>query len=988
MSTLLICVMTLIHDQVSADSTQNDYMDQQGSSASQQGDSECNIFNLTESELMEEDEYAADLCDDIDTRPDDAKQSSEKAAVKKKLFTDWTDSIRPPSDDEDVTNQPPEPSNRKFGIPSNQPITLKPTNGSDDFIELDDDIRPSSNLKEGARRLLERAMKHTSAKVKPAGQTVSLNITTTERDSQGEITGYSSEALSIVLEDNAELAKSNRGAECVPGARRVVLKKQLEEQMAKNREKAWMRRIEEAKMDEETYAGEKSDCEADKEEEEEEFDEEELTTEEDEEEENIMEKPRKKKRVKSAFVDEEAEVSDEEGVSADEEEDEEEGDKEEEEKEDDKEEEEEDKGEDEEESKDVNDEDKPSQVEESPRSLKSKSKTFDMFMTQKTDGNAMECDDDELPAYQMGMNTEQSNGCTPAHDKVVFSPVVTLTGCDKTVSKSRNASFLVDSQPTSPLHHSPKKLNFDDEPSTLELGGLDNLLPSQTKGGEDLEALFSGQFSTQAPVLAELEQNDGPCDYQTQTQAVPQGVGELLGNTCSSNLSGLCSGAFTSQPIDPKLLEINDGTCGKFITSTSMDENETPMPEAAPTLVLNKSSILSSDDEDDLDTSIQMKKQTKTLKRLVYSDDEEEDKDNEGEDDGNEGEDDEDNEEDDLEEKEGGEDESDIEQEEGADVLEAEYDSEENEIVARKVGDFFEAEAELSESEWGSEDEDENEMDKMEQEEADKEYHDQDQLKEELGKIHMKQILDDDNREVKLLQEMLLEDGELHSDGPGRQRQFRWSNVDDNADLRITAHFSDDSEPEDKGEDKEEDETWRKISLERELYLESQKDKLEQMESLEAESSSSEVTRTVILNDLKNKVVRAAESKVPSELPIKSPDSKLHALMGLHKRSGSFLTRGAQSWVRLSKITQGVGDDMDRKIVKKRGNFVFAALESGPEPSEKPAPQQPETPKADDKVQPKRKKSLATPPLLKKLKLHDGSQSKSSMLSKLMQADF
>ncbi|XP_026686648.1 4-aminobutyrate aminotransferase, mitochondrial-like, partial [Diaphorina citri] len=91
------------------------------------------------------------------------------------------------------------------------------------------------------------------------------------------------------------------------------------------------------------------------------------------------------------------------------------------------------------------------------------------------------------------------------------------------MNESRNASFLVDSQPTSPLHHSPKKLNFDDEPSTLELGGLDNLLPSQTKGGEDLEALFSGQFSTQAPVLAELEQNDGPCDYQTQTQAVPQG---------------------------------------------------------------------------------------------------------------------------------------------------------------------------------------------------------------------------------------------------------------------------------------------------------------------------------------------------------------------------------------------------------------------------------------------------------------------------------
>lgn len=35
--------------------------------------------------------------------------------------------------------------------------------------------------------------------------------------------------------------------------------------------------------------------------------------------------------------------------------------------------------------------------------------------------------------------------------------------------------------------------------------------------------------------------------------------------------------------------------------------------------------------------------------------------------------------------------------------------------------------------------------------------------------------MDDDNREVKMLQELLFDDGELH--GTGRQRQFRWKNI-------------------------------------------------------------------------------------------------------------------------------------------------------------------------------------------------------------------
>lgn len=38
-------------------------------------------------------------------------------------------------------------------------------------------------------------------------------------------------------------------------------------------------------------------------------------------------------------------------------------------------------------------------------------------------------------------------------------------------------------------------------------------------------------------------------------------------------------------------------------------------------------------------------------------------------------------------------------------------------------------------------------------------------------------MLVEDKKEVRLLQELLLEDGELHTDGSGRVRQFRWANT-------------------------------------------------------------------------------------------------------------------------------------------------------------------------------------------------------------------
>lgn len=65
------------------------------------------------------------------------------------------------------------------------------------------------------------------------------------------------------------------------------------------------------------------------------------------------------------------------------------------------------------------------------------------------------------------------------------------------------------------------------------------------------------------------------------------------------------------------------------------------------------------------------------------------------------------------------------------------------------MADFFEAEAELSESEWGSADEDEKDLDTLEFEQGDTEKFDEKQLRTDLERIHMRRLLDDDTREVR-----------------------------------------------------------------------------------------------------------------------------------------------------------------------------------------------------------------------------------------------
>ena len=75
-----------------------------------------------------------------------------------------------------------------------------------------------------------------------------------------------------------------------------------------------------------------------------------------------------------------------------------------------------------------------------------------------------------------------------------------------------------------------------------------------------------------------------------------------------------------------------------------------------------------------------------------------------------------------------------------------------------------------------SDDEDERGLDGFEQEAGDADDLDDDEVRDELERIHHREVLNQDQREIKYIQEVMLDDGDLHSDN-ARTRKFRWNNL-------------------------------------------------------------------------------------------------------------------------------------------------------------------------------------------------------------------
>ncbi|XP_025073802.1 LOW QUALITY PROTEIN: claspin-like [Pogonomyrmex barbatus] len=425
-------------------------------------------------------------------------------------------------------------------------------------------------------------------------------------------------------------------------------------------------------------------------------------------------------------------------------------------------------------------------------------------LNNETDTPKINCDDNDwsesesnMPAYQQHEIATRSQICKTPLTKTsmldMVSPITQLSVLNATLDSNKKDSsekrkclidkdesvFLENTQNdefSEPIYRNKnvlKKKLFDDIEEAID--------------DEYLMQLCSGKFeSTQRTDLDLFSQSN-----TTILQLHP-------------SKSELCSGNFNTKLVtqseNPKINKTPQDM--KSVSDEDSNNSINYMRETNKVKEVEselKLRIASSDDENEEDTFLKPKK--RPTKRLTLSDSEEE----------NESLSDEEN--------------NDIDNEEVEEQY-IDYDSEENEVVTipakdiKKVAaDFLEEEAELSGSDWDSADEDEKDLDKLEFEEADDEHIDEHKVKDQLEKIHMKQILDEDKREVRLLKELLFEDGDLHTDGAGRERKFKWRNIDKLGNNIELPQVNENDGWVDMQDD-EEEVKWSKLRHERDKFLE------------------------------------------------------------------------------------------------------------------------------------------------------------------------
>ncbi|XP_039942062.1 claspin isoform X2 [Hirundo rustica] len=276
---------------------------------------------------------------------------------------------------------------------------------------------------------------------------------------------------------------------------------------------------------------------------------------------------------------------------------------------------------------------------------------------------------------------------------------------------------------------------------------------------------------------------------------------------------------------------------------------------------------------------------------------------------------------------------------------EAEMSDEEEELLRHRPGlkkklklqDFMEEEAELSGSDVGSEDEyDGEDLNEYEEEIIDEELPDEAELGDQIQKLHMKAMLDDDKRQLRLYQERYLLDGDLHSDGPGRTRRFRWKNIDFASQMDL---FQRDSDNEEENEEFDETEVkWRKERFEREQWLREQKEKNKEQEEEEEIGGHSEfmkLAKKVTAKSLQKKASPAVVAQDTALLP-RNPFEAFKPAGDIQIKNGSLLNRPKAVLQKLAAMS-----DLNPNAPRNSRNFVFHTLspEKSEEAKEKSKPQ-------------------------------------------------
>lgn len=283
--------------------------------------------------------------------------------------------------------------------------------------------------------------------------------------------------------------------------------------------------------------------------------------------------------------------------------------------------------------------------------------------------------------------------------------------------------------------------------------------------------------------------------------------------------------------------------------------------------------------------------------------------------------------------------------EEERDEILIDYDSEENEIEVKmskkdkldEAKKYFENEAELSESEWGSADENEDGLDKYEIDLADNEQFDQVQLREEVGRIHARKVMDEDLKNIQKIQDLLFENEE--NDGIGRERKFRWKNQTEGFTLE-DENARDVIDGDNELEDNENEALWRKMRHERETLV-SESLKMAESDTLDAEillvdqnSQTVTSTNTSLLVKKKFQIIKTSSSSFGTIINAEKRDSSFLIKTDQRKFSNSFLSKDERTLSKIASFMSNKDDEVTSFGMGGGNSMSFAHLDK-PDESKK-----------------------------------------------------